>query len=170
MSGQIEVRMIGEIYWCRFRHGGGKCSRECIIWQKFENCICNNSSWITLEFVGIHKRHNDFRTRSECVPIELIEADSAAMQLMFTTQILVHFERFTIQCEFTISDSIAYAANRRTKIWIRCRTITCNKFSFSFQYRIMRNVTNIWNTYHPIHRIPIQHRQCYRIYLDTEST
>lgn len=91
MPRQIEVGMVGEIYRRRFRNHDTVCAGKGVIRKKLVSYVRNNCARIALEFIRIHMGHNDFRTRSECAPIELIETDSAAVQLMSTLEILVHF-------------------------------------------------------------------------------
>lgn len=62
--------------------------------------------------------HDDLVAFLERRPIELVETDEAAMQMMQIIPILVNVVRLAIQYELATIDAIAYSANSRAKVWV----------------------------------------------------
>lgn len=98
--------MVSQIDGCWPRNGCRVFAGECVIWKEFKGCLCHHSAWVTLKSVGIDVSHHHFRFGLMDMPVEFVEADCAAVQLMHTIEILIHFVVFPIQIEPSISDSI----------------------------------------------------------------
>lgn len=69
-------------------------------------------------------RHNNLCFKQMGAPIEFIETDGAAVQLMNTIEISIDLNMLTIQIKTTISNAITNPANCCTEIWIGFWAIT----------------------------------------------
>lgn len=124
MSGQIEVRMIGEINWCWSGCRCGELYGKCIIFLQFKSGGSNDRPRIAPEIIWIDMCHYDFCFFSECRPVEFVEANVAAMQMMNAVPILINVVGFSIENKTTMVYAIADSANGCSKIRIAVRLET----------------------------------------------
>lgn len=103
--------MISEVDWCWSRRGCGVFARKCIIGQKLISDLSENIAGITLKTLRIDMCHNDFRFRQMSRPIEFIESNGAAVQLMYPIEIAIHLIMYAIQIKLSITDTITNTSN-----------------------------------------------------------
>lgn len=124
MAREVEVGMVGQIDWRRLRRSDLVDSAEGVVREHFVGDGRDDGPRVALELIRVNVRQNHFRPGAKRSPVELIEADGAAMQLMLPIQVFVHFVADAVEREPAVSDPIANTSNRRTEIRISRREIS----------------------------------------------
>lgn len=81
--------------------------------------------------------HDDLVSMLECRPIEFVEANETAMQMMQVVPVLVHMILFAVQRKFSAVDAIANTTNRCTKVRIAIRLNAYKRITYLIELYIL---------------------------------
>lgn len=115
--------MIGQIDWRAPRCGRLEVHRKLIAGAQRECHKHQHRTRIALEAVRIQQAHHDRIVDDDGVPVELVETDEAAVQVI-RTDILRQRVCCAVQLKATVRDAIADAPDGRPEIRIRFAQIT----------------------------------------------
>lgn len=129
--------MIGQIDWRWRRRWSSELHQECVILGQLVSDCRNYSPRISTQILWIQMSHDDLVSMLECRPIEFVEANETAMQMMQVVPVLVHMILFAVQRKFSAVDAIANTTNRCTKVRIAIRLNAYKRITYLIELYIL---------------------------------
>lgn len=129
MSGQIEVRMIGQIDRCRL--GGGRLELHgqlvAVAAAQADGDRSQHGARIALFAVRTDVRHAHRVADDHGVPVVLVEAYEAAVQMHRAVVVLGQCVRVPVEAELTVGNTIADTTDGRPEVRIVGGQVACER-------------------------------------------
>lgn len=126
VASQVEVRVVGEIHGRRLVTLSSHPDVQAVILAEGEGGRGRHCSRIALVTVGISVRESDaILPHRNHLPVRLVEAHKAAVQLELVVPVLGHLHHLAVQLKASSPDAVAHASNGGSEIGISLALIAC---------------------------------------------